>query len=164
MPLRKYCLSVFDTNMFEIITKNPEETKKIGEFFSEEINKKKLLKNGALILCLNGDLGGGKTTFVQGLAKGFKIKQRIKSPTFLIVKKYSLKNKRLKNLYHLDCYRIQKPQELIDLGFEEIIGDENNLVVVEWAEKIKKILSFENVIFFKFEFLDFNKRKIIVDF
>ena len=147
--------------MFEIITKSAEETKKVGSFFSEEANKF-LSKNNALILCLNGDLGGGKTTFTQGLAKGFGIKQKINSPTFLIIKKYSVKRNNFKNFYHLDCYRLEDPQELIDLGFKEMISDKNNFIVIEWAEKIKKILPSENVINFQFDFLDFDKRKITI--
>ncbi len=160
--------------MFEIITKNAEETKRVGCFFSEGINKpstmqkalgkKKLSKNSALILCLNGDLGGGKTTFTQGLAKGFGIKQKVSSPTFLIIKKYSISSRNFKNFYHLDCYRVKDSQELIDLGFKEMTKDKNNFIVIEWAEKIKKILPSKNVIYFQFEFLDFDNRKIIVDF
>ena len=73
-------------NEIEIITKSAEETKRVGSFFSEEADKF-LSKNSALILCLNGDLSGGKTTFTQGLAKGFGIKQKVNSPTFLIIKK-----------------------------------------------------------------------------
>jgi tRNA threonylcarbamoyladenosine biosynthesis protein TsaE len=146
--------------MFEIITKSAEETKRVGYFFSEEANKF-LSKNHALILCLNGDLGGGKTTFTQGLAKGFGIKQKVSSPTFLIIKKYSVKNN-FKNFYHLDCYRLEDSQELIDLGFQEMIKDKNNLIVIEWAEKIKKIMPSKNVINFQFDFLDFDKRKIII--
>ena len=147
--------------MFEIITKSAEETKRVGYFFSEEANKF-LSKNNALILCLNGDLGGGKTTFTQGLAKGFGIKQKVSSPTFLIIKKYSLKKNNFKNFYHLDCYRVEDSQELIDLGFKEMISDKNNLIVIEWAEKIKKILPSKNVINLQFDFLNFDKRKITI--
>ena len=147
--------------MFEIITKSAEETKRVGSFFSKETNKF-ISKNNALILCLNGDLGGGKTTFTQGLAKGFGIKQKVNSPTFLIIKKYSVKKNNFKNFYHLDCYRLEDPQELIDLGFKEMVSDKNNFIVIEWAEKIKKILPFKNVINLQFDFLDFDKRKITI--
>lgn len=150
-------------NEIEIITKSAEETKRVGSFFSEEADKF-LSKNSALILCLNGDLSGGKTTFTQGLAKGFGIKQKVNSPTFLIIKKYSVKKNNFKNFYHLDCYRLEDPQELIDLGFKEMISDKNNFIVIEWAEKIKKILPSKNVINFQFDFLNFkkNKRKITI--
>jgi tRNA threonylcarbamoyladenosine biosynthesis protein TsaE len=150
-----------EQNKFEIITKSAEETKRVGSFFSEEANKF-ISKNNALILCLNGDLGGGKTTFTQGLAKGFGIKQKVNSPTFLIIKKYSVKKNNFKNFYHLDCYRLEDSQELIDLGFKEISSDKNNFIVIEWAEKIKKILPSKNVINFQFDFLDFDKRKITI--
>jgi tRNA threonylcarbamoyladenosine biosynthesis protein TsaE len=150
-------------NKFEIITKSAEETKRVGSFFSEEANNF-FSKNSALILCLNGDLGGGKTAFTQGLAKGFGIKQKVNSPTFLIIKKYSVKKNNFKNFYHLDCYRLENPRELIDLGFKEIVSDKNNFIVIEWAEKIKKILPSKNAINFQFDFLDFNRRKITIKY
>jgi tRNA threonylcarbamoyladenosine biosynthesis protein TsaE len=61
--------------------------------------------------------------------------------------------------YHLDCYRVQKPKELLILGFKKITSDPKNIVAVEWAERIKKIMP-RNTIWIKFEFIDENKRKI----
>jgi len=137
----------------EIITKSAEETQKVGRFLAEEIIKNKPDKNKAVIIALEGDLGGGKTTFVQGFAKGLGIKQRITSPTFVIMKKYNF-------LYHIDCYRI-KDKDLLELDFKEIISQTKNIVVIEWAERVKKILP-QNTLWLKFEYLDKNKRKIIV--
>lgn len=135
-------------NNIEIITENAKETQKVGEILAQEIKK----GQKALIIGLEGELGSGKTTFIQGLAKGLKIKERITSPTFVIMKKIGW-------FYHIDCYRV-KSKDLLDLGFREIIS-QPNLVVIEWAEKIKKILP-KNTFWIKFEYLDKNKRKMII--
>jgi len=135
-------------NNIEIITENAKETQKVGEILAQEIKK----GQKALIIGLEGELGSGKTTFIQGLAKGLKIKERITSPTFVIIKKIGW-------FYHIDCYRV-KSKDLLDLGFREIIS-QPNLVVIEWAEKIKKILP-KNTFWIKFEYLDKNKRKMII--
>jgi len=137
----------------EIITKSAEETQKVGRFLAEEFIKNKPNKNKAVIIALEGDLGGGKTTFIQGFAKGLKIKDKITSPTFVIMKKYNF-------LYHIDCYRI-KDKDLLELDFKEIINNNKNIVVIEWAERVKKILP-QNALWLKFEYLDKNKRKIII--
>ena len=138
----------------EIITKSAKETKKVGEFLAGEIIKSKK----ALIIGLKGELGSGKTTFIQGMAKGLKIRERITSPTFVIFKKFKLGPVPcLKYFYHIDCYRVQS-KDLLDLGFKEIIS-QPNIVVIEWAEKIKKILP-KDTFWIKFEYLDKDKRKI----
>ena len=143
----------------EIITKSAKETQKVGRFLAEEISDKREHasgvkdKNKAVVIGLEGDLGGGKTTFIQGFAKGLGIKNKITSPTFVIMKKYD-------SLYHIDCYRI-KDKDLLELDFNEIINNKHNFVVIEWAEKVKKILP-KNILWLKFEYLDKNKRKIVI--
>ena len=94
----------------------------------------------ALIFALRGDLGSGKTTFTQGFLRGLGIKERVNSPTFVLMKRFKLRNKKFKSVYHLDCYRIKKSQELLDLGMKEIFDDPENIVFIEWPELIKEIL------------------------
>lgn len=119
------------------ITGNFKQTQRLGF----ELSKK--IKSGA-VLALYGNLGSGKTTFVQGLAKGLGIKQKIISPTFIIVRKYELDAKPYtlnpKNFYHIDLYRIESEKDIQGLGLEEILYDESNVVAIEWPEKIEKIL------------------------
>ena len=87
------------------------------------------------IYCLNGDLGVGKTAFVQGLAKGLGIDEPITSPTFTIVNEYS---GRLP-LYHFDVYRIADSDEMYEIGYEEYVyGD--GVSVIEWPQLIDDIL------------------------
>ena len=147
---------------FQYLTATPLQTKKLGEILAKEVLKTKL-KKGALIIGLEGDLGGGKTTFLQGFAKGLGTKQRITSPTFIIFRRFKIKDLRFKNFYHIDCYRISKPKEILDLGFKEIISDSKNIITIEWAERLQKILPRETIII-KFEFIDQKTRKITIGF
>lgn len=146
--------------MFEIITESAEETKKIAVNLIEEVKKRPLLKN-AFIIALEGNLGSGKTTFVQGLAKGLKIKESVLSPTFLILKQFPIALKNYKNFYHIDAYRLKNPQELLELGFDDLIKNPENLIVIEWADRIKKILP-KHIMKIKFFNLGENKRKILI--
>jgi len=148
----------------EYLTVTPWQTQKLGEILAKEVLKTKL-KKGALTFGLEGDLGGGKTTFLQGFAKGLGIKEKILSPTFIILKKFKIQSanrrKNFKNFYHIDCYRIEKPREILDLGFKEIVSNPQNIIAVEWANRIKNILP-QNIIILKFQFIDKNKREIDV--
>lgn len=145
----------------ELITNNPSQTKRLGEKFTEKILKEKLKKR-AFIIGLVGDLGGGKTTFLQGFGRELGIKGKILSPTFLIMRRFKVSGFKFKNFYHIDCYRVDKPKEILDLGFKEIISNPRNIVAIEWAEKVKKILPKETT-WIKFQFGGKNKRKIIIN-
>ncbi|MEK9173051.1 MAG: tRNA (adenosine(37)-N6)-threonylcarbamoyltransferase complex ATPase subunit type 1 TsaE [Patescibacteria group bacterium] len=94
----------------------------------------------ALILALKGDLGAGKTTFVQGFLRGLGVRGRVNSPTFVLMKRFKLRDSRFTNAYHIDCYRVKKSAELSSLGLKEIFSDPKNIVLVEWPERIKNIL------------------------
>ena len=145
----------------EIITNSPKETKKVGSALAFTLEKEPISQKQALIIALEGDLGSGKTTFIQGLASGLKIKENILSPTFVIQKDFLLTLKNYRNLYHIDAYRLKNPEELLELGFKELIRNPENLIVIEWADKIRKILPKEIL---KIEFINLgkNKRKIII--
>jgi tRNA threonylcarbamoyladenosine biosynthesis protein TsaE len=147
---------------FKILSRSPSQTKKIGQFLAKETLKTKTKR--ALILGLVGDLGGGKTTFLQGFAKDLGIKEKILSPSFVILKKFKVKSLGFKVFYHIDCYRIKKPKEILDLGFKEIVLDPKNIVAIEWADRIKKILP-PKILILKFNFINQNQREIeILDY
>jgi tRNA threonylcarbamoyladenosine biosynthesis protein TsaE len=142
-----------------MITDSPKQTQKIAELLVKTLIKN---ENHPNIFCLQGDLGTGKTTFIQGIAKALKIKEKITSPTFVLMKNFSL-NKRFpfSKLYHFDCYRFDQPKEILVLGFKEIIENPKNLVFIEWPEKIKKFIS-KNAIWINFKVIGKNKREIII--
>ena len=135
----------------ENITSDSIQTKKLGEKFAKEILEKKPKKT-AFVVGLEGELGGGKTTFLQGFAKGLGIKEKILSPTFVIMKKFN-------NFYHIDCYRIEKPKELLDLGFKKITSNPKNIIVIEWADRIRKIMP-KHTLWTKFDFINEKRRRI----
>lgn len=134
------------------------QTKKLAAFLAEEILKQKKPKTkNAVILALTGDLGSGKTAFVQGFLRAAGIKKRIISPTFILMRKIKIPIRRSadkirisKTAYHIDCYRIQEPEELAALGLKKIFKNQANIVFIEWAERIKKLLP-ENAIWLKFK-------------
>lgn len=109
------------------------ETQKIAREFA------KILKGGEVV-ALYGELGTGKTVFVQAVAKQLGIKSRIKSPTFVLVRNYPLPNKKNINLFHLDLYRLNSISDLKSIDINEIIEDRNNITFIEWAEKAKNYL------------------------
>lgn len=112
------------------ISKSENQTQKIGESLAKD------LKSGDII-ALYGDLGAGKTILVKGIAKGLGIKKRILSPTFIFIRSYSLEGE--KQFYHVDLYRGRSLQDFEALGFEDLFS-KSNIVVLEWAQKIAKML------------------------
>lgn len=149
----------------KFISKSEEETKRfVPHFFSFlRSNKEK-----ATIIGLSGNLGAGKTTFMKYLGNFLGIKESIQSPTFVIMKKYKILDANretlnlesdFKNLVHIDAYRIEKPEEMIILGFKEIIKNPQNLVFIEWPEKIAEILPDHTIL--KFEYGDGENERII---
>lgn len=128
----------------KIITKNLLETKKLAHQLAQDLKS-------PIVIALEGDLGSGKTTFLQGLAEGLGIKEKVNSPTFNIIRRYELNPKLyaqfgLKYFYHFDVYRLNGPQDLEALGWEEILNDQNSIVAVEWSEKIKEIIPQKHIL------------------
>lgn len=139
----------------ETITQNAGETQELGRKIGSDLK-------GGETLALVGDLGSGKTTFIQGLAEGLGAKTRIISPTFILMRTYELPEE--KAFYHIDLYRIEHnlESEIGNLGIPDIWGKKDNIVAIEWAEKIKDLLP-KNVAWIKFEDLGEEKRKITVE-
>jgi len=116
-----------------IITKSPEETKKIGK----EVGK--LARPGDL-LAFYGELGAGKTCFIQGISQELEVKDYVTSPSFTIVNEYQGKIP----IYHFDLFRLNNAEEILELGYEEYFYGEG-LTVIEWAEKIEQLLPKEHL-------------------
>ena len=132
--------------MKKLVSKSAKETKN----FAKQLAKSVLKIKGPVILSLEGDLGAGKTTFTQGFAGGLGIKETIQSPTFVILKIYKIKKtppkanafrrvSKARNLIHVDAYRLQAKDFKV-LGWKEFIKNSENIILVEWGNKIKNIL------------------------
>lgn len=141
-----------------IISKSVKETEQIAKDFLAKINNDK--KEGATVVGFFGDLGSGKTTFIQALGKYLKIKEVMTSPTFVIEKIYLLENnKKFNKLIHIDAYRLESGKELHSLGFKEILKEPNNLVLIEWPERVADILP-SNLIRIDLKFISEFEREI----
>jgi tRNA threonylcarbamoyladenosine biosynthesis protein TsaE len=132
------------------ITTSGSGTQKLGEKLAKKIKP-------GMVVALISDLGGGKTTLTQGIARGLKIKSKIVSPTFVLERIYQVPEKDW-SLYHYDLYRIAPDDMLVD---EILSNAEDNVVIIEWAEKIKDQLP-KKTVQIKISILDENKRKITV--
>lgn len=119
--------------MKSIKTQSLEETLSLGEKLAESFDFN--------VIGLNGDLGAGKTAITKGIGNYYGIKN-ITSPTFVVMKIYkTLKNNsKVKNLVHIDCYRLETYDALLDIGIMDYINDEKNLIIIEWADKISDYL------------------------
>ena len=150
--------------MKKFVSNNPEELKKIAiKLAGNPMSRFRLdMDGGALVLALIGDLGSGKTTFARAFAEGLGVKEKIKSPTFIIFRKSNIKNKNFLYFYHFDVYRINSEKEILNLGWKEIISNPENIVLAEWADKIENILP-KNSVKINFKHLKGDKREIGID-
>ena len=113
-------------------TKSLLETLKLGKKLVPSFNTN--------VIGLIGNLGSGKTALSKGIGEYFEIKN-ITSPTYVVMKVYKIKNnKKYNNLVHVDCYRFEDYESLMDIGIEDYINDEKSLVLIEWADRIKDSL------------------------
>jgi tRNA threonylcarbamoyladenosine biosynthesis protein TsaE len=131
----------------EIITQSPDETRTLAA----DLAKK--LKPGS-VLALHGDLGSGKTCFVQGLAEALGVKEIVNSPTFAIINEYQGRIR----VYHVDLYRVNSAVEAEALGLEDIL-EEDGITAIEWPEIFSLLLPKETIHIY-FEFVDAERRRI----
>ena len=110
-----------------------QETKQLAAEFASTLR-------GGEVVFLHGDLGSGKTTFVRGVAQALGFSQPVRSPTFTIVNRYPVDREGIKQILHVDLYRIEDSDELVPLALEEEMGRPNTVTFIEWAEKAKGLL------------------------
>lgn len=115
-------------------------------------------RSGALVLALSGELGAGKTTFVQQLARFFGVKAEVTSPTFVIEKVYELTGQPWQRLVHIDAYRLQDAHELEVLHWKERVSDPETLICIEWPERVEALIP-ERALRIRFDIDD--ERRII---
>jgi tRNA threonylcarbamoyladenosine biosynthesis protein TsaE len=120
-----------------------DETKKLGYDIARGLKRE---KKCATVFALEGDLGAGKTTFVQGFLKGLGSKKRVTSPTFILMRRHALRSghdgvtKKFKNVFHIDAYRLKNPEHVAALTLDVILNEPNNILLIEWPEQAKEFL------------------------
>src|SRR5512133_302124 len=142
-------MPIMDTHNFEFFSRSPEQTRRLGTRIGA------LLAPGDLV-CLNGDLGAGKTTLIQGIAHGWESLDRVSSPTFVIVNEYHRKTG--ETLFHMDAYRLENAAEAFDLDLDRML--EQGALLVEWAERIKEALP-ENALWINMRWLADEQRGLL---
>ena len=126
----------------EQISRSEQDTLELGKKIAETLH-------GGDIVLLHGELGAGKTTLVKGIAQGLGIKEDITSPTFTLMNVYRIRNQEpacrtgrsgIRELVHIDTYRLNDEKELIDIGVEDYLGDQETIWLIEWPEKLHALL------------------------
>ncbi len=117
------------------------------QFSLEELQKKaaafiRSLTSGtaATVVALAGDLGAGKTTFTKAAAKALGVEESVTSPTFVLMKRYDLVDQKFARLIHIDAYRMKDASELRALGWNNLIQDPQNLILIEWPERVESAI------------------------
>jgi len=128
-------MPILEGQSLEFLSHSPEQTQRLGVRIGE------LLEPGFLV-CLSGDLGSGKTTLTQGIARGWGSLDPVTSPTFILINEYQRADRQ--TLYHLDAFRLQGAGEATFLGLEDLL-DSNSPMVIEWPERIQDALPAERL-------------------
>ena len=141
-------MAILDENTLGFISRSPEQSRRMGMRLGA------MLKEGDIV-CLQGDLGAGKTTFVQGLAQGWGALDSVSSPTFIIVNMYRRADK--SQLFHLDTYRLESAPEAEMLDLDEMLA--TGALVIEWPERIESILP-KNRLWINLEYIAEEQRRL----
>ena len=120
----------------ELHSHSAEELQGHAALFVSELQP----RQEALVVALSGELGAGKTTFVQGIAKALGVEESVTSPTFVLEKIYALDGRRFSHLVHIDAYRLKGAHELESLGWKELLADSGNLILLEWPEHVAALI------------------------
>ncbi len=131
-----------------VITEGPEETVRLGEELAQA------LRPGDVV-ALVGELGSGKTTLVKGIAQGLFVKEPVISPSFLLARSYRGRMP----LHHLDAYRVNSPEELVEVGLLELLPPEEGVTVVEWADRVEELIP-PGSLWVHLEHLDQDRRRL----
>lgn len=142
-------MPILDENSLEFLSHSPEQTQRLGVRLGE------LIHAGAVV-CLEGDLGAGKTTLAQGIARGWGSLDPVTSPTFVLIQQYRRADQT--NLYHVDAFRLQDVEEGRALGLEEIM-DGGSPVMIEWPEKVRQLIP-EDHLWIGLSWVDESRRRL----
>jgi tRNA threonylcarbamoyladenosine biosynthesis protein TsaE len=129
--------------VMHLVSHSAQDTQAIAARFAEDIRAASPGKS-ATVIALYGDLGAGKTTFVQGFARALGIAQQPKSPTFMLMKQYPIPGT-TRTLWHLDCYRLAGHQDLRALDMHRVLEDSSAVILIEWPERIGEALPRDHI-------------------
>jgi len=136
-----------------MISSSVQDTNRFAQELLESLNP-------GDVVALVGDLGSGKTTFVQGIAAALGIEEPVTSPTFVLWRQYETKHDVFRFLHHLDLYRLESEREVHGLGIQDIFSQSDGLVLVEWADKFASVFP-ERTIWLRFRYVDEERREIV---
>ncbi len=143
------------------ITKSAEETREIASQLANKLMNSGKSRN-AKVIALEGELGAGKTTFVKAFLSKFGVKDKVTSPTFVLLKKYPTRSEyKFKSLIHVDAYRLRDHRELEAIGLKDMMSDPENIILIEWAERVQPILP-PNTITVHIDHIDKDERKVSI--
>lgn len=154
-----FCEKSYNPSM-EYLSKSVLETEKIAAELAQKIFLQQT-QNKATVVALEGELGAGKTTFVKAFAKALGVKEKLSSPTFVIMRSYQLSTASYQLLVHIDAYRLDGGEELELLGIDDIFTGPENIVLIEWAERVADILPAKHLTI-HIDHISENERKIIL--
>ncbi|PWB38862.1 MAG: tRNA (adenosine(37)-N6)-threonylcarbamoyltransferase complex ATPase subunit type 1 TsaE [Parcubacteria group bacterium] len=140
--------------MAEFISKSVSDTEAVATKVAQRLQ-------GGDWLALVGNLGAGKTVFVKGLARALGVSANLTSPTFVLLKAYDTGHKVIKKFVHVDCYRLDGKEDLMDIGLSDYLNQKDTVVVIEWADKIRGLP--DKTIKINIDYRPDNQRKILVD-
>lgn len=143
-------MPILDAHTLEFFSRSPEQTRRVGMRLGG------LLQTGDMV-CLQGELGTGKTTLVQGLAQGWGSMDPVSSPTFIIVNVYRRPDNR--QLYHMDAYRLDSAPEAAELDLDEMLSQGS--LLIEWPERVRAILPDEHM-WITFEYVAEENRQMLI--
>ena len=123
-----------------MITNSKAQTQKMAAALAKKILRAKNVRKKALAIALRGDLGSGKTTFTQGFLKALGVRERVASPTFVIIHHHRIKNKKFDDLHHIDLYRLKNACEARHLELKKILKNPRAILMIEWPEIITSLL------------------------
>jgi tRNA threonylcarbamoyladenosine biosynthesis protein TsaE len=144
-------MPILQENSFEFISRSPEQTKRIGARLGSQLTK-------GDVICLFGELGAGKTTFVQGLVQGWGSSDMVTSPTFVLINQYRRPDGG--EIHHLDAYRLRDEGETEVLDLDGLI--DQGILLVEWPERIEKALPDENLLIEMYWIADEQRRMVFL--
>ena len=147
-------------NLF--ISQNQKETGIIAEKIAKHILSIKN-RNNAVVVALEGQLGSGKTTFAKSFAEALGINEVVVSPTFILERIYDLPESSLpfKLFVHIDAYRLDGEKELKKIGWDDLAANPENIIIIEWADRVKKKIP-RNAIWIFFEHIDGDVRRVTI--